>query len=184
MIIGVLALQGSFAEHIDKLKQLDVTTKEIRLPEDLEYINGLIIPGGESTSIGRLMKECNLDKKILEEHKKGMGIMGTCAGSILLVKGASSYSLNLVDAKLKRNAYGRQLDSFNTMIKLDKIGDLEGVFIRAPKIESVGKNVVELGKLDDSIIAAQENNVLITTFHPELTNSNKVHEYFIKMLKK
>lgn len=183
MIIGVLALQGSFAEHIEILKKLNVTPKEIRLPEDLEYLNGLIIPGGESTTMGKLMKEQGLDKKIIEEHKKGMGIMGTCAGAILLAKNGSPYSLSLIDIKLKRNAYGRQLDSFNAMINMDNVGDMEGVFIRAPKVESNGKNIKVLGRYDGEIIAAQENNILITTFHPELSNSTKVHEYFASLLK-
>jgi pyridoxal 5'-phosphate synthase pdxT subunit len=181
MIIGVLALQGSFAEHIKVLEELKVNVKEIRLEEDLNNIDGLIIPGGESTCIGKLLKDYKLDKKILEQHKNGMGIYGTCAGAIILGKG--HHSLGLIDIKYKRNAYGRQLDSFNTMIKLETIGDIEGVFIRAPKTDHVGKDVKVLGMFENSVIAAEQNKVLVTTFHPELTTSTKVHEYFIKMLK-
>ncbi len=192
MKIGVLALQGAFAEHREKIRKLNVDVAEVRMPKDLEDIDGLIIPGGETTSIGKLLERYKLRNKIIERYKQGMCIYGTCAGTILLAKKSNTsffdnnFSLKLMDIKVERNAYGRQLDSFSKQIKVSipKADKFEGIFIRAPKITAVSKNVKILGRLEDSVIAAQQDNLLVTTFHPELTKSTAFHEYFVDMVRK
>jgi|SRR3989338_2934191 len=184
--IGVLALQGDFREHIEMLKKCKVNAVEIRLPEDLKNIEGLIIPGGESTAIGNLMLRHKLDKEIIKKHKNGMAIYGTCAGAILLSKdivGSSQPRLNLLDVSVKRNDYGRQIDSFEAELKIDWIGNFNGIFIRAPVIEKVNDGVKILSKLNSKPVLIQKGNILASTFHPELTNDKKVHEYFVKMIK-
>lgn len=186
MKIGVLALQGDFKEHIDMLKRCNVDAVSVKLPEDLEDADGLIIPGGESTAIGNLMQRHKLDKAIVEKHKKGMAVYGTCAGAILLSKsivGSEQPRLGLLGISIKRNDYGRQADSFEAELSIEKIGKFPGVFIRAPAIEKVNNGVKILSKLNNNPVLVRKNNVLASTFHPELTNNKKVHEYFVDIVK-
>lgn len=184
--IGVLALQGDFKEHIEILKKCKADAVEVRLPEDLKDIGGLIIPGGESTAIGNLMQRHNLDKEIIKKYKKGMAIYGTCAGAILLAKdivGSRQPRLSLLDISVKRNDYGRQVDSFEAELKIEGIGNFNGIFIRAPVIEKVNNGVKVLSKFNSKPVLMQKNNILASTFHPELANDKRVHEHFIKIVK-
>jgi len=186
MKIGVLSLQGDFREHIEMLKKCSVNAVEVRLPEDLKGVDGLIIPGGESTAIGKLMQQYGLDREIIKKHNKGMAIYGTCAGAILLSKdivGSSQPRLNLLDVSIKRNDYGRQADSFESELNIDGIGKFNGIFIRAPVIEKVNNGAKILAKLNDRPVLIQDKNILASTFHPELTGDKRVHEYFIKIVK-
>ncbi len=186
MKIGVLALQGDFREHIEMLKKCSVTPLEVRLPEDLDSVEGLIIPGGESTAIGNLMQSNGTGKEIIKKHKNGMALWGTCAGAILLAKNIVSSSqprLNLLDISIKRNDYGRQVDSFEAELNIDKIGKFHGIFIRAPVIEKVNDGVKVLAKLNNKAVLIQKNNILASTFHPELTKDKRVHEFFIQIVK-
>jgi pyridoxal 5'-phosphate synthase pdxT subunit len=190
MKIGVLALQGDFAEHISMLKKLGVETAEVRLPKHLEGLDGLIIPGGESTTIGKLAVAYELMEP-LKDFGKSNAIWGTCAGAIFLSKdiGRDQSLLELMDIKVQRNAFGRQVDSFETDLEIDELFKATGtehpyhaVFIRAPIIDSVGKKVKVLSSLEDGrIVAAQEGHFLATSFHPELTDDTRFHEYFISL---
>lgn len=190
MKIGVLALQGDFAEHISMLKKLGVETAEVRLPKHLDGLDGLIIPGGESTTIGKLAVAYDLLDP-LKEFGKTRAIWGTCAGAIFLSKdiGRDQPLLGLMDIKVQRNAFGRQVDSFETDLEIDELYKATGtehpyhaVFIRAPIIETVGKKVKVLSALEDGrIVAAQEGHLLATSFHPELTEDTRFHEYFISL---
>ncbi len=190
MKIGVLALQGDFAEHISMLKKIGVETVEVRLPKHLDGVDGLIIPGGESTTIGKLAVIYELMEP-LKEFGKSHAIWGTCAGAIFLSKdiGRDQPLLGLMDIKVQRNAFGRQVDSFETDLEIDELFKATGtehpyhaVFIRAPIIESVGAKVKVLAALEDGrIIAAQEGKLLATSFHPELTGDTRFHEYFISL---
>lgn len=190
MKIGILDIQGSVKEHEESLRRLGVEPVSVKLPEDLEDLSGLIIPGGESTTIGKLLKRFGLDEAIRKRAKDGMAIWGSCAGAILLAKripGDEKVSgLELMDIVIERNAYGRQLDSFETQIEFDlgsgSMGRLvPAIFIRAPKIAEVGKNVEILGKDKGWITAVKEGKFLATTFHPELTDDLSVHKYFLEM---
>ena len=183
--IGVLALQGDFKEHIEMLRKCNAQAAEVRLKEDLKNINGLIIPGGESTTIGNLMQRTGLGKEIIKKHSKGMAIWGTCAGAILLAKNIISSEqpkLGLLEISVKRNDYGRQIDSFEAELKIDKIGKFNGIFIRAPTISKIKDGILVLSKLNDLPVIIQRNNILASTFHPELTNDKRVHEYFVGMV--
>jgi|SRR3989338_2292393 len=185
--IGVLALQGDFREHIEILKKCNANTSEIRLQEDLKEIDGLIIPGGESTTIGNLMQRNGMDKEIIRKHENGMAIYGTCAGAILLAKeiiGSKQHRLGLLDISVKRNDYGRQIDSFEAELNIDKIGKFNGIFIRAPVIENISNGIQVLSKFNNNPVLIQNKNILTSTFHPELTNDTRVHEYFIELVNK
>ncbi|MGL4308286.1 pyridoxal 5'-phosphate synthase glutaminase subunit PdxT [Cetobacterium sp. SF1] len=188
MIIGVLALQGAFREHIEILKKLSIEAKEIRCIHDLDNIDGLIIPGGESTAIGKLLVELNIKNKLKDMIKNGFPVFGTCAGMIILAKKLTNDNLQhlgVLDIEVKRNAYGRQLGSFITMGHFDGIdGEVQMVFIRAPYIEKVGKDIKILSIVDNNIVAARSKNILVTSFHPELTKDTRVHQYFLNMCKK
>ena len=190
MKIGVLALQGDFSEHISMLKRLGVEAVEVRLPKHLDGLDGLIIPGGESTTIGKLAVAYELMEP-LKRFGQSHAIWGTCAGAIFLSKDASSDRplLGLMDIKVQRNAFGRQVDSFETDLEIDELMKATGteyayhaVFIRAPLIESVYGNAKVLSALEDGrIVAAQEGHLLATSFHPELTSDTRFHEYFISL---
>jgi 5'-phosphate synthase pdxT subunit len=190
MKIGVLALQGDFAEHISMLKRIGVETAEVRLPEHLKSLDGLIIPGGESTTIGKLAVAYDLMEP-LKEFGKDHAIWGTCAGAIFLSKDVSRDQplLGLMDIKVERNAFGRQVDSFETDLEIDELMKATGsehpyhaVFIRAPIIESVHGKAKVLSRIEDGrIVAAQEGHLLATSFHPELTADTRFHEYFISL---
>ena len=191
MKIGVLALQGDFAEHISMLKELGVDTAEVRLPGQLNGLNGLIIPGGESTTIGKLAVAYGLMDP-LREFGKRHAIWGTCAGAIFLSNdiGRDQPLLGLMDIKVQRNAFGRQVDSFETDLKIDELFKATGtehpyhaVFIRAPIIESVSGSARVLSALEDGrIVAAQQGHLLATSFHPELTDDTRFHQYFISLV--
>ncbi|MCX6003774.1 MAG: pyridoxal 5'-phosphate synthase glutaminase subunit PdxT [Chloroflexi bacterium] len=188
MKIGVLALQGAFAEHIAVLKRLNVDVVPVRLPHQLEELDGLIIPGGESTTITKLMVNYNLAHKISELAKKNFPIFGTCAGMIVIASGVANGKIEPIGAmaiKVKRNAFGRQVDSFETELAIPALGKkpFVGVFIRAPLIESVGKEVKVLAKLPDgTIVAARQDKLLVCAFHPELTDDLRFHQYFLDII--
>ncbi len=192
MKIGVLALQGDFAEHIIMLKKLGVETAEVRLPKDLDGLDGLIIPGGESTTIGKLMVDFDLLEP-LREFGLAHAIWGTCAGAILLSKDAHREQplLGLMDITVERNAFGRQLDSFEAALDVDVVEKatktdtpFHAVFIRAPIIESVSADTEVICALDDGrIVAARQGHLLATSFHPELTGDKRFHQYFLSIVK-
>lgn len=187
MKIGVLAMQGAYEEHISILKGLEVDTVEIRNREDLKDIDGLIIPGGESTTMGKLIKTLDIYDYLKGKIEGGLPVWGTCAGMILLARSIykeDTKHLVTMDIEVRRNAYGRQLGSFETKSFIKGIGDdVHMVFIRAPYIESVGNKVEVLSVVDKKIVAAKEGNMFVTSFHPELTEDNRVHKYFIDMVK-
>jgi pyridoxal 5'-phosphate synthase pdxT subunit len=186
--IGVLALQGDVIEHVTMLRRLGVEAIEVRTPEDLAKVDALIIPGGESTTIGKLAVEYGLDKAIPARVRDGMPVYGTCAGMIALSKQATGGEpplLRLMDIKVHRNAYGRQVDSFETDVQIPALGPapLHAVFIRAPVIEGVGPGVEVLASLDGKPILVRQGNMLVSAFHPELTDDGRVHRYFVDMVK-
>lgn len=184
--IGVLSLQGDFKEHIEMLNKCNVAAASVRLPEELNDIDGLIIPGGESTVIGNLMQRNGLGDEIIERHRQGMPIYGTCAGAILLAKNileSEQPRLSLLDISIKRNDYGRQIDSFEAELDVENIGKFNGIFIRAPVIEKVNSAVKILSNFDGKPVLVQKGNILASTFHPELTEDVRVHEHFIGMVK-
>lgn len=192
MKIGVLALQGAFAEHRKMLKKLGIESFEIRKKSDLSNavnnndIDGLIIPGGESTVIGKLLYDLDLFDDIKKLILEGLPVFGTCAGLILLAREIENDSrtyLGAMDIKVRRNAYGRQLGSFFTESEFKGIGVIPMTFIRAPYISSVGKNVEVLSEVDGNVVAARENNILVTSYHPELNDDLKVHKFFVEMCK-
>lgn len=190
MKIGVLALQGDFAEHIVILKGLGVETAEVRKAEQLKDLDGLIIPGGESTTIGKLATDFGLMEP-LRAFGRRRAIWGTCAGAILLSKDVSCEQplLGLMDIKVARNAFGRQVDSFEAELDVSKLKQaidtdeaFHAVFIRAPIIESVSGEAKILASLPDGrIVAAQQGHFLATSFHPELTDDSRFHEYFLSL---
>ena len=191
MKIGVLALQGDFAEHIAMLKKLNVETAEVRLPKHLDGLDGLIIPGGESTTIGKLAVAYDLMEP-LKLFGQRHAIWGTCAGAIFISKdiGRDQPLLGLMDIKVERNAFGRQIDSFETDLDIPELKqatgtqeDYHAVFIRAPIIESVSGDAEILASIPDGrIVAAQQGNLLATSFHPELTNDTRFHKYFLSLI--
>lgn len=187
MKIGVLALQGAFIEHVNSLKKLGVDATLVKTKSDLKDIQGLILPGGESTAIGKLLVDLNLKDEIKMLIENGLPVFGTCAGMILLAKNITNDErkhLALMDITVKRNAYGRQNDSFCIKENFKGISSqVEMVFIRAPYIEKVGEDVEVLATVDSNIVAARQKNMLVTSFHPELTPDLKVHQYFIDMIK-
>ncbi len=190
MKIGVLALQGDFAEHIVMLKRLGVEAVEVRLPEQLKSLDGLIIPGGESTTIGKLAVDYHLMEP-LRQFGQRHAIWGTCAGAIFLSKDISRDQplLGLMDIKVERNAFGRQLESFEADLDVPEVKQATGtkenyhaVFIRAPIIESVQGDAKILASVPDGrIVAAQQGHFLATSFHPELTSDTRFHEYFLSL---
>ncbi len=192
MRIGVLALQGDFREHVQMLGRLGVPTREVRLPRDLADVDGLIIPGGESTTIGKLMVTFDLLEPLRERAIDGFPIYGTCAGAIVLARdvegrGVDQPVLGVMDLTIQRNAFGSQVDSFETDLDLSFLADrpFHAVFIRAPIIRQVGPGVEVLGRLaDGTIVAARQGNLLVTSFHPELTDDGRVHQYFQEMVRR
>lgn len=186
MQIGVLALQGAFIEHEQMLAQLGAASFEIRqLPDIDRPMDGLIIPGGESTVQGKLLQELGLYQPILAKIKAGLPVFGTCAGLLLLAENIANDSRRhfaLMHITAIRNAYGRQLGSFHTVAPFADSGDIPMTFIRAPYIESVQPGVQALAEVDGKIVAARERNMLVTAFHPELTPDLTVHKYFLNML--
>ena len=188
MRIGVLASQGAFAEHIAILRQLEVEALPVRLLQGLRGLDGLIIPGGESTSISRLMLAYNLMTEIRELAKNGLPIFGTCAGMILLankISDSDAEPIGVMDITVRRNAFGRQTDSFETELKIPALGEkpFPGIFIRAPIIEPTGSKVERLAKLNNGTnVAAREGKLLASAFHPELTDDLRFHQYFLDIV--
>lgn len=186
MRIGVLALQGAFAEHCAVLRKLDTESFEIRQKRDLEQdFDGLILVGGESTVMGKLLRELDCMDPLKQRIREGMPVFGTCAGLILLAKQVEGglVQFGTMDIAARRNAYGRQLGSFETTAQMQEVGEIPMVFIRAPYIASVSGDTRVLAEVDGKIVAAREGNQLVTAFHPELTDDTRVHEYFLDMVK-
>ena len=185
MVVAILALQGAFLEHGQMLDKLGVAHFEIRQAKDLEkHFDALILPGGESTVMRKLMKECGLYETIVEKIKAGLPVYGTCAGLILLAKEVEGGepALGTMNIVAKRNAYGRQLGSFYTESEFKGIGKIPMTFIRAPYIETAGEGTEVLAEVDGKIVAARQGNQLVTAFHPELNEDTSVHEYFLSMI--
>jgi len=188
MKVGVLALQGTFIEHIEILRQLGVEAPPIRLPHELNTLDGLIIPGGESTTMLRLMESFGLVRPIKEMAQKGLPICGTCAGMVLLAKGISNYqmkTLSLMDTKVRRNAFGSQPDSFEADLEIPAVGEktFHAIFIRAPVIEEAEPVVEIVSRLPDGpIVAVRQDRVLACAFHPEFTDDLRFHNYFLNMV--
>lgn len=190
MKIGILALQGAFVEHEKVLTELGIESVELRNLEDFQQyrssLSGLILPGGESTTMGKLLRDQDMLLPIREAIQSGLPVFGTCAGLILLAKQITSQEeshLATMDIVVERNAYGRQLGSFHTEADCKGVGKIPMTFIRGPIISSVGEGVDVLAIVNDQIVAAQEKNMLVTSFHPELTDDIRLHQYFINMCK-
>lgn len=185
--IGVLALQGAFIEHIAMLRQLGADSFPVRLPSELDNLDGLVIPGGESTTMTELLDAYDLRDKLKGLAKQGLPVLGTCAGMIILAKEASSLKhppLAIMDIAVERNAFGRQLDSFEADLDIPVLGKepFHAVFIRAPLIERVGEGVEELARLPQGgVVAVRQGKLLGTAFHPELTADARFHQYFLRI---
>jgi pyridoxal 5'-phosphate synthase pdxT subunit len=187
MKIGVLAIQGDFAAHKRALSRIGVGAEEIRRASDIETIDGLIIPGGESTTMLKFVTEEKIDSAIQHFARSGNPVFGTCAGAILLARGVRNPpqpSLGLIDITVERNAYGRQADSFIGQADSSfEGGPLEAVFIRAPRIKEAGPNVEVLATLDGEPVLVRERNILVATFHPELTQDTRTHTLFVNIIR-
>jgi len=187
--IGVLALQGDFAEHVSVLRRLGSEAQEVRRPEELTGLDGLIIPGGESTTISRLMAEYDLAEPVRRLAQDSFPVWGTCAGMIILARRTSDLewpTLAALDIAVRRNAFGRQVDSFETDLPVPSLGDapFPAVFIRAPTVEEVGDGVEVLAALEDGrVVAVRQGNALATAFHPELTDDDRFHRYFLELVR-
>ena len=186
MRIGVLALQGDVREHISTLSQLECQPEEVRKPSDLNGLDGLILPGGESTTISKLLDIFDMRNPILDFIMSGKAVFGTCAGMITLANevldcAAGQKSLGVMDISVRRNAFGSQLDSFEDLVDFDGT-NINVAFIRAPIVEKVGKGVQVLASLADGrVVAVRQENLLATSFHPEITGETFVHQYFLNM---
>jgi pyridoxal 5'-phosphate synthase pdxT subunit len=203
-VIGVLALQGAFREHISAIKKCGGVAREIKFPQQLDSVDGLIIPGGESTTIYKLLQKYNFGPALEAFYRQKKPMFGTCAGLILLAKEVKgdSFGLGYIDITVDRNAYGRQVDSFEQSVMLElgpahaennpilksgaKVAEkpdrFHAVFIRAPKIEKTGEEVHILGSIESVAVLARQGNVLVCAFHPELTDDLRIHQYFIDMV--
>ncbi|HEX2864128.1 MAG TPA: pyridoxal 5'-phosphate synthase glutaminase subunit PdxT [Deinococcales bacterium] len=181
--IGVLALQGAFREHVQALAKLGVTAREVRLPKHLAGLDGLIFPGGESTTIGKLMVAYDLDVALKDFAASGGAIWGTCAGAIILasdIEGSDQPRLGLMDISVARNAFGRQIDSFEALLPVKGLAEpFPAVFIRAPVFTRTGKNVDVLARVNDRAVLARQGRFLASSFHPELSNDPRLHDYFL-----
>ncbi len=188
MQVGVLALQGAFAAHSDCLASIGVQSVEVRNPQQLSNVDALLMPGGESSTMSQLLESSGLFDPIATRITEGMPVFGTCAGMILLASeildGRSDQrSFSAIDISVRRNAFGRQFESFESTIATD-VGDFQGVFIRAPRIERVGAGVQVLGSIGDEPVLVRQGNVLAASFHPELSNDARLHEYFVSVIAK
>lgn len=185
--IGVLALQGDFQKHIQMFTTLGVNAIQVKTVDQLDSCSGLVVPGGESTTLTKLLKKHEMWQPLIEFSKSGV-LFGTCAGLIILSSAVTDNSiepLNLIDLTVERNAYGRQIDSFiddiDTSID-DTTKKFEAVFIRAPKIKSIGKTVRAIGWHQDDVVLAENDSILVATFHPELTNDTSIHKHFLNKI--
>ena len=188
--VGVLSLQGAFKEHVTRLEECGVSAVEVRFPEQLNNIDGLIIPGGESTTINKLLEKYKFKESLGKFYRDKKPIFGTCAGLILLAKNieGEGRGLGYIDIDVQRNAYGRQIDSFEEMLDIHLDNNQNGrkfksIFIRAPKILSVNKRVEVLARLKDEVVLVRDNNVMVSAFHPELNDDLRIHRYFINMIR-
>ena len=184
LCVGVLALQGAFREHVAAVTRLGATAREVRQLKDIDGIGALIIPGGESTTMGKLLNEWNMLEPLRQRILEGMPVYGSCAGLILLcreIENSDQPRLGVLDATVRRNAFGRQVDSFETDLSIPEIGadPIPAVFIRAPVITRVGAGVTVLAEVKGQAVAVRQNNILATSFHPELTPDTRMHSYFL-----
>lgn len=182
--VGVLALQGNFAEHIKTIEACGACAVEVRLPSDLNCISGLIIPGGESTTIGKLITWNRIGARIRQRYSKGMAVFGTCAGAILMANEIISSrqpKLALMDISIRRNAYGRQIESFEASLRISGLGNAKGIFIRAPVIQRIGKGVEVLAAYEGKPVLVRQGKLLAATFHPEQSGELKVHKMFLRL---
>ena len=186
--VGVLALQGAFASHVRALTELDVPTREVRTPEHLDGVDALVIPGGESTTISKLLVSTGLHAPISERLATGLPVFGTCAGMILLADDVldgrpDQIGFGVLDIAVRRNGYGRQVDSFETDVAVDGLDEpFHAVFIRAPKVESVGSDVEILAAHDGVPVLVRRDRVLAASFHPELTDDTRLHQLFLTLV--
>lgn len=181
--VGVLALQGAFAAHSECLQSLGCDTVEVRLPHDLKEVDALVMPGGESSTMSQLLLSSGLFDEIGRRINEGMAVFGTCAGMILLASEVldgrdDQRSFSAIDISVRRNAFGRQIDSFESIISTS-VGDFHGVFIRAPRIERVGPGVEVVGELNGEPVLVRQNKILAASFHPELAGDARLHQYFL-----
>ena len=187
-VVGVLALQGAFEAHQHVLRDLGVESVQVRTPSDLDVVDALVMPGGESTTMSHLLQTSGLFNSIDARLKQGMPVFGTCAGMILLAKGvldgrSDQRSFGAIDIDVKRNAYGRQIDSFETDIALaGVVEDFHAVFIRAPQIARLGEEVTVLARHNEDVVLARQGSVMVASFHPELTSDARIHSMFIGLL--
>jgi len=187
MRIGVLALQGDFEAHQKMLDTIGVETVQVRKADELKNVDGLVIPGGESTTLLKLIQAFSMTDAICEFHNQGKAIFGTCAGSILMAReiaNSQQFRFGFIDITIERNGYGRQLNSFEHDLTIEEIGPepLHGVFIRAPKITRCGEGVRILAKFEGAAVVASQKRMLVSTFHPELTEDARLHEYFVEKI--
>lgn len=184
MRVGVLAIQGDFEKHIETLRRLGVDAVTVRTADEVRQLDGLIIPGGESTTVGKLMRRYGIDDAIRERVAQGMALYGTCTGLILMandIEGNDQDRLGLLDITVRRNAYGRQIDSFETNMTIAELGPapLRAVFIRAPFITEVRNGVQVLASVDGRPVLVKKDKLLASAFHPELTDDTRLHRYFL-----
>ena len=189
LCVGVLALQGAFREHVAAVTRLGATAREVRQLKDIDGIDALIIPGGESTTMGKLLNEWNMLEPLRQRILDGMPVYGSCAGLILLcreIEDSDQPRLGVLDATVRRNAFGRQVNSFETDLSIPEIGadPIPAVFIRAPVITGVGAGVTVLAEVKGQAVAVRQNNILATSFHPELTPDTRMHSYFLSFCSK
>ncbi len=181
--VGILALQGAFLEHESAFKRCGAQTSLVRRAEQIKTLDALVIPGGESTAMGTLMTRFGLDQAIISKARAGMPVWGTCAGMILLARevvASKQPTLGLMDIAVRRNAFGRQVDSFEAELVIEGIGITRGVFIRAPYVERVWGETKILCEYQEKIVMVEENNLLATSFHPELTETLDIQKYFLQ----
>ncbi len=186
MKVGVVALQGDFEKHVAALRKVGVEAVEVRTPEDLARVERAILPGGESTTVGLLMRRFGLGEALQRATQDGMPLWGTCMGMIMLAKGVESrpeqYTLGLLDVDVRRNAFGAQVHSFETAIPVEGLDEpVMGVFIRAPVVVRCGEGVQPLAEHDGQVVAVRQGAVLGTSFHPELTDDVRLHEWFVRL---
>ncbi len=186
MIVGVVAIQGDFDRHLDMLKGIGAATREVRVPADLEGVDRLILPGGESTTVGLLMRRFGLAEAVQARAAQGMPMWGTCMGMILMARAIVGYpdqfTLNLLDIEVTRNAFGSQIHSFEDAVLLEGFPEPTlGVFIRAPVVSAVGPEAKCLGRYQGKIVAVRQGNRIGTSFHPELTDDNRLHHWFLSI---
>lgn len=181
--IGVLALQGGFAEHLATFERLGVSAIEVRTGAELDAVSALVIPGGESTTMLKLLRRFTLEDGLRRRISEGLPVLATCAGAIILSRSSSDGEepLGVLDIEVKRNAYGRQIDSFEARVDIEGIGTIEGVFIRAPIISSVGDDVEVLATQQGYPVVVKQGAILATTFHPEMTDNASIHSHFLEM---